>query len=238
MASQLSAIGRLPVWQAAAVSVVVMGLMTAGWYTTYYEEAAKNLETAKGKLDAAEQELERMQKKLENYEQEMRELAAAEEEIQQIIRNLPKGIEGVDHLMKPFQQQARLVGFDVRSWAPGGEQKFDYYAKTPIEIHAEGSWHQAAEFFRKISEMDQVVNIEEVRMNTLNRKKKGEGEAAGELRLKVDFTVATFRFLEIERVASSSGSRRAEAKEEAAPAAGGAEPAKGAAPAPAAGGGH
>ena len=151
MASQLSSIGRLPVWQAVAGSVVLVGLLTAGWYTSYYEEAAKNLDSAKTRLKTAEDELARMQKKLENYEQEMRELAEAEEEIQQIIRNLPKGVEAVDHLMKPFQQQARLVGFEVQSWAPGGEQKFDYYAKTPIEIHAEGSWHQTAEFFRKIS---------------------------------------------------------------------------------------
>ena len=232
MASQLSSIGQLPVWQAAAGSIVLAGLLTAGWYTGYYEEAAKNLDSAKTKLQAAEDELGRMQKKLENYEQEMRELAEAEEEIQQIIRNLPKGVEAVDHLMKPFQQQARLVGFEVQSWAPGGEQKFDYYAKTPIEIHAEGSWHQAAEFFRKISEMDQVVNVEEVRMNVVGRATQTAEEIANaEVRLKVDFTVATFRFLEIAQAASAKSSRRAGGE------GGGAGPAGGQAPAPAGGGG-
>lgn len=207
MALQLSHIGRLAIWKAAAVCVVIVGVGGAFWYTTYYEEASKNLQSAKTKLSAAETELDRMQKKLENYEQEMRELAEAEEEIQRIMRELPKGIEAVDHLMKPFQQQARLVGFDVRSWAPGGEQKFDYYAKTPIEIHARGSWHQTAEFFRKIAEMNQVVNIEEVRMSA-ERAKQDDGEGGGEVRLKVDFTVATFRFLELASAAAGPSTRR------------------------------
>ena len=230
MASQLSSIGRLPVWQAVAGSVVLVGLLTAGWYTSYYEEAAKNLDNAKQKLDAAETELERMQKKLENYEQEMRELAEAEEEIQQIIQKLPTEPEAVDHLMKTLQQTARLVGFEVRSWSPGGEQKFDYYAKTPVEIHAEGTWHQTAEFFRRISELEQVVNVEEVRMNLTGQK---SSEAGGEVRLKVDFTVATFRFVQLAQASSQSSSRRSGGGEGGE---GGEAPAP--APAPAGGGGH
>lgn len=205
MASPLTSIGKAPVWQIVAGGVLASALITAGWFFLYYEEASQQNEQAKVALDSANAELETMQKKQANYEQERQKLQEAEEEIAQMIREIPSTKATVDHLMKPFQRQARLVGFEIESWAPGAEQRFDYYAKTPVEIHASGTWHQAAEFFRKVSEMTQVVNIEEVRLKS-GAQQRGPGDTA--VYLTVDFTAASFRFLPEAAGATQPASRR------------------------------
>lgn len=222
MASPLSSFGKAPIWQIAIAGVLSAGLVSAAWYFLYYEEAAQNLENAKVQLDAANAEKARMEKELENYEQRRMKIAEQEAEMAELIRSIPSTEATVDHLMKPFQRQARLVGFEIDSWAPGAEQRFDYYAKTPVEIHASGTWHEAAEFFRKVSEMEQVVNIEEVRMNVDNSA-RGEGETA--VHLRIDFSAASFRFLPQATAVAAPATRR-----QAGDAAGGAAPA-GAAPA-------
>ena len=190
MASPLTNIGRAPVWQVLAGGVLLCGVVAASWYFLYYEEAAQQLELAKTQHAAAETELKRVQTEFENFEQRRRELAEKEAQIAAELEELPSTEATVDHLMKPFQRQARLVGLELESWAPGAEQRFDYYSKTPIEIHASGTWHQTAEFFRKISEMPQKVGVEELRLQLVGGK---EGQPRDLLR--VDFTAASFRFL-------------------------------------------
>jgi Tfp pilus assembly protein PilO len=92
--------------------------------------------------------------------------------------------------MRKFQQQGRLVGVSIENWTPSGEQKLDFYAKMPVDITAQGTWLQFGEFFRRISEMEQIVNIEGVGMKTESSKDDAS------LTLTVRFMASTFRFLD------------------------------------------
>ena len=92
--------------------------------------------------------------------------------------------------MSTFQREARGVGLAIEAWTPQGEQFHDFYAKIPVEVTALGSWHEVGEFFRRVAEMKQIVNIEDVQM-----KLGKEFDDTGFPQIEVDFTASTFRLL-------------------------------------------
>jgi type IV pilus assembly protein PilO len=187
--SQIESVGKLPVWQSVLVGVLGLGLLSVGFYFSYYEEAAQSLERVKVRLAAEKTELKRVEEQLANFQERLKKAQEDEARIQELLQQLPRTRATVDHLMKDFQRQARLVGLDLKSWEPGGEAQLDYYAKQPVSIVATGTWHQAAEFFRRVSELKQYVNIEEVQM-------KSQPKDGNKRNLSMQFRMAAFRVLD------------------------------------------
>jgi type IV pilus assembly protein PilO len=188
----------------AVAFVVGSGLLGAGWYSLYYSDAVADTEAAENGLAKAKTELTTMEEKLANFETEMEQAAAAEKEIEAAKSILPMSDATVDHLMRKVSQQTRLVGLKVEKWSPTGEKRLDFYAKLPVKIEATGTWHQAGEFFRRVGELQQIVNIEEVKLKA----GKDSGESVHRS-LEIDFVASTFRFLgEGERGAPDEGKRR------------------------------
>lgn len=189
MAKGLEAITSLPPWQLGVAFVVGSGLLGAGWYVLYYQDALDQRVAAENGLAKAKEELARMDAELANFEQKMAKAAEDEKKIEAAKSVLPLTDATIDHLMREFQQQARLVGLSMERWTPAGEKKLDFYAKMPVKIESTGTWHQAGEFFRRVSELQQIVTIEDVSFKTV---KQVEGSHR---MLEVDFTASTFRFL-------------------------------------------
>jgi type IV pilus assembly protein PilO len=189
MANQLDELATRPKWQLAALWAVIAALIGGGWYYLYFEDALKDNEQAAKNVEKQSKELARMKERLANFEQEMAEAKAMEQELEEKKRKLPLSSATIDHLMRKFQQQGRLVGVSIENWTPSAEQKLDFYAKMPVDITAQGTWLQFGEFFRRISEMEQIVNIEGVSMGL----DKSAEEVVG---LDVRFMASTFRFLD------------------------------------------
>jgi Tfp pilus assembly protein PilO len=203
MASRIDAITKLPPWQLALLFLGVAGLLGVGWYQLFYVEAVETREAGERGLEKAQAELAAMEEKKANFEQEMQAAAQVEKELEAKRAVLPESDATVDHLMRKFQQQARLVGLNVEKWNPQGESKLDFYAKLPIAIEATGTWHQVGEFFRRVSELQQIVNVEEVSLEV------GKDFDGTHPLLDVEFVAATFRYLpESERGPSDDKARR------------------------------
>ena len=201
MASQLDDLATRPKWQLAIIWALISGLIGVGWYYMYFEDAIKDNEQAAADVKKQSAELARMKERLANFEQEMAQAKAMEQELEEKKRKLPLSSATIDHLMRKFQQQGRLVGVSIENWTPSPEQKLDFYAKMPVDITARGSWLQFGEFFRRVSEMEQIVNIEGVGMEL--------DKTADEDRIVLDvrFMASTFRFLDESERSKSVGSQ-------------------------------
>lgn len=201
MADRLEILTKTPKWQIAVGWVAVAALLGAGWYFLYYSDAVASRQQAEGALTQAQARLAKMQKELELFEQRMAKEDELEREIEERKRQLPLSAATIDHLMRQFQQQGRLVGVDVANWRPGSEERRDFYAKMPVEVSATGTWHEMGEFFRRVSEMEKIVNIEEVSM----ARGRGGDQDADPRTLEVTFKASTFRFLEQQPAATGGG---------------------------------
>jgi type IV pilus assembly protein PilO len=203
--STLDQLDKYPGWQLLLAWLLGGALVLGGWYFLYFSDIQAEQAKAETNRVKAAAELEAAKDNLSNYEQRVKEQAARDKELKRKLEIVPVDSSTIDHLMSTFQREARGVGLGIERWSPKPEERHDFYAKIPVEVSATGSWHEVAEFFRRVAEMKQIVNIEQVKMKL----GKDFGDNGFPL-LSIDFIASTFRLLtdEERRGAGEDGSRR------------------------------
>lgn len=188
--SALDQLDKYPAWQLALAWLLGGALVVGGWYFLYFSDVVLEKTRAEAGVTKANADLQTAKDNLANYEERVKEQAALDRELKKTLEVVPVDSSTIDHLMSTFQREARGVGLGIEAWTPQSEQFFDFYAKIPVKVKAVGSWHEVGEFFRRVSEMKQIVNIEEVKM-----KIGKDFDDSGFPLLEVDFMVSTFRLL-------------------------------------------
>lgn len=103
---------------------------------------------------------------------------------------LPEGKE-IPELIGEISERGRKVGLEISKFNPLGESYSttnSFVAEVPISLAVEGSFHDVAIFFDKLSHMDRIVHIKNIDMTI-------EDEEAGRTKLLVEGSAITFRFL-------------------------------------------
>ncbi len=188
--SQLDKLAEVPAWQLALGWVAGAALVGLGWYFVYYSEAQLANKQANDALAKAKTDVGSAQQQLANYEQRVKEQAEKDKGLKKMLEVVPVDSATIDHLMGTFQREAQGVGLELVRWIPQPEEREDTYAKIPVEVTALGTWHEMGEFFRRVSEMKQVVNIE-----TIEMKLDKAFDTTGFPLMKIDFVASTFRLL-------------------------------------------
>jgi type IV pilus assembly protein PilO len=188
--SALDQLDKYPAWQLALAWLLGGALVVGGWYFLYFSDIVAEKATAEAGVTKAEADLQTAKDNLANYEERVKEQAALDRELKKTLEVVPVDSSTIDHLMSTFQREARGVGLGIEAWSPQPEQFFDFYAKIPVEVTAVGTWNEIGEFFRRVSEMTQIVNVEEVKM-----KLGKDFDTSGFPLIEVDFVASTFRLL-------------------------------------------
>jgi type IV pilus assembly protein PilO len=103
---------------------------------------------------------------------------------------LPAGKE-IPDLIGEISERGRKVGLEISKFNPLGETMSadnEFVAEVPIQLAVEGSYHDIAIFFDKLSRMDRIVHIKNIDMEI-------EEEESNRTRLLVEGSAITFRFL-------------------------------------------
>lgn len=207
MASALDPFERLPVWQRLLVFLAGVVIVALAWFFVFYRDAVEAAEAASTALSRSKAELASIEDKKANFLARQQQQNEVQAEIRKKVEVLPMSTATVENLMQTFQQQARLVGFTIESWAPEPEQREDYYARLPIKVKASGTWAQAGEFFRRVAELGRLVSIEAVQLKLASTRLSASDNAAP--RLEVVFQAATYRMLsEAERAQQAEAATR------------------------------
>ena len=159
-------------------------------------------------LDAQSQQLQQIDKQLADardvtkhinkYRQDMKD---AEGEFM-LTRNALPEKEEVPLLLRTISQFGHDVGLDFLLFEPKEEIVKDFYAELPVSIHVIGNYHNAVMFFDKISNLNRVVNIRDIKMapskdNT--RGKQPNAKSAPSIdrhELTTTCTAVTYKFIE------------------------------------------
>jgi len=191
MASTLDNLAAISTPKLVAAWIGGSALIGAGWWFIYFQDAQAARIQSEAGLVKAQADLEEVKKKVETFEEQLAQAAKDQQEVEANKRVLPLSSATVDHLMRKFQQQGRLVGLEVLNWKPGAEERADFYARLPVEINATATWHQVGEFFRRVSEFEQIVSIERFEF-TLGTAPPGATFPP----LGIRFTASTFRYID------------------------------------------
>jgi Tfp pilus assembly protein PilO len=157
-----------PWFYGAGGAVVIAGIVIAGGY--YFKFQKMN-----DQIDRQEQSLRDLQEKIREGEaaqaqlpQFMEEVERLQLELDKLLRILPPKRKTEDLLRRirnlTEQGDFLLVRFDPRSVAT----QDDFYSAWPIQIELEGTYHNLALFFDRISRFSRIINVDNLRIDPKN----------------------------------------------------------------------
>lgn len=113
------------------------------------------------------------------------ELAEVEARLAVLREKLPTERE-TPALYRALNVAAGESGLGVSLFQPRAPEPRDYVNEIPISIVAEGSYHQLAKFFERVSRLPRVVTVSTFKV---------AGQPKSRNTLKADLTLATFTYL-------------------------------------------
>jgi len=163
---------------------VLVGLMYV--FTIYYPSMSElgSLKSNKENLKRQKAQVEARVANKETFDQELERLT---KELSIALSELPSDRE-IPGLLKGISQLGKKVGLEVRRFSPLPEERREYVAEVPVELEVEGSFHEVAMFFDRLSKMNRIVYVQDIEMGRAV-------ERGGKVSLTVAGKAVTFRFL-------------------------------------------
>jgi type IV pilus assembly protein PilO len=171
-----------------AVTLAVALVLFGGYYQFFYADIADAIdaaETAKVALTTEREGYERRRIEYLAYRNELKQL---QEEQRDLLRVLPHGDE-LPIFLSDIQLQGELAGLEVQNVTPDGEIPEDLYVKIPVKVEVKGGFHNMTKFFKSLSELRRIVNVEDLSFAP----ESNEGKDPNTTRLRARFIAVTYR---------------------------------------------
>lgn len=145
------------------------------------ETSISELEREIEKGRAAKADLPRLEEDIRNYEVELDRLK----------KILPTSRE-TDALLKRLKQLTERGNFSLIQFTPGEFVNREFYNEWPIRVSLQGTFHELALFFDRLSKFSRIINVTELAISPAQR---GRGASAG-YTISAQFTQRTFIYKE------------------------------------------
>ena len=176
---------KTPVKIAATAGVVALILgVYGGLFYLDVEDQIKGARTHQEQLKGEKDNYEKRKREYQAYRNELTQLQLEQREL---LKALPKKAE-IPTFLSNLQEQAELAGLEIVSLNIEAENPMELYIRIPVRIEVRGSYHSITKFFKNLSELPRIVNVEDL---TLSVEKVELGVSP---RMRAKFVAATFRY--------------------------------------------
>ena len=141
------------------VFMVVLG----GWYYLFLGPKNKELSRLESKYVAESRKLEGYKLKARAYKKWERKMASVEEMFHAATDALPDKRE-LPALLKGISLAGSRAGLEFLLFQPDPEVDRDFYKEIPISLKVQGHYHQMAEFFIQVAQLNRIVSIKNLTM--------------------------------------------------------------------------
>jgi Tfp pilus assembly protein PilO len=137
------------------------------------------LQPLRDDYDRAEVELAGLQSKIQEGRAAKAELPKFREEVRQLELELDKLLRilparrNTPDLMRRIRSLAEQGDFALKKFNPGTLSDKEFFSEWPISVDLEGSYHNLALFFDRISRFSRIINIEDLEIKGLPPKAGG-----------------------------------------------------------------
>jgi type IV pilus assembly protein PilO len=175
--------------KAAITAVLLVGLCGL-YYLLFYTDLSGEIATATQGQNQLKTEKDSYEKRKREYVAYRDELRKLQEEQRELLKALPKKAE-IPSFISSVQEQAELSGLEVLSMNIEPEAPEELYVRIPVRMEVRGNYHSLTKFFKNVSELRRIVNIENF---ALMVDRQEESNAPPKMRAR--FVAATFRYSE------------------------------------------
>jgi len=146
-----------------AFGIALAGAVHYAWLRGLNEE----IRVKRTELAGLQQEIQKgraAERKLAQFREEIKRL---ELDLAKLLQILPSK-RNTEDLIKRIETLTRQGDFTLRKFTPGDFINKDFYSEWPIDIQLEGTYHNLALFFDRMSRFSRIINVEEMKMSGSN----------------------------------------------------------------------
>lgn len=175
-------------WYFSAIAGVVVGalIVAVSYYLVFTD--------IEGQIAGTRGELEALQKKIDEGRAAERSLAQFREEVNRLQLDLDKLLRvlptrmNTEDLLRRLRTLTEQGDFKLLRFSPGNRSQKQFYYEWPIQIILDGTYHNLALFFDRISRFSRIINIENLRVTA----KAGDPVRT----IGATFTMKTFLYID------------------------------------------
>lgn len=162
-----------PAVQIAIILAVGAGLWALTEYVWPQPALREQVTLLEGEVAALEMQAEPLRPFREDLGPLLAENAQLELQLQNLQRIVPNEKE-VDNFVRLVEAEALSVGIEVRRFTAQPVTQQDFYVEVPFEVEMDGPFYDVMQFYDRLSRMERIVNVSELRMGGV-LSKKGAG---------------------------------------------------------------
>jgi type IV pilus assembly protein PilO len=189
----------------AGILIVLGGLylktfLLPGW------ETLSDLKIQQDKLSKELIESRAITRDLQIYQEQVKKM---NEEFKEALKQLPNEKE-IPEILKNISSLGKEAQLEFVLFKPKPEENQQFYAKVPIELILNGTYHNTGLFFDKVSKLQRIINVVDF---NISRAKEGARprEGADEVLVRTSCMVNTYRFIE-QKVEEKKSEKKVEKK--------------------------
>jgi Tfp pilus assembly protein PilO len=159
-----------PWYFGAIIGVLLAGGIFWGMHRLVFEDLQKQIVSSTSELERLKEKV-RQGKMAENRLPQFREEAQRlETELQRLLRILPTARQ-TDELIKKVKSLTERAAFRLLTFQPGAFTKRDFLSEWPITVNMEGTYHELALFFDRLSRFSRIINVDSLTVNATSAKR-------------------------------------------------------------------
>ena len=168
------------------LGVLVVAVLGYAGYSLQIEDMLATQERQEGRLTGLRNEIvrgEAAQARLPEFRAEVENLEA---ELVKLLEILPPHRD-VQTVLRRFRAIAEQGDFALNRFAPSVEVERDFYNEWPITVEVQGTYHNLAGFFDRMSRFSRIFNVDKLRID-----ERGQGSHS----IQANFVAKTFVYKE------------------------------------------
>jgi len=145
------------------IGIILAGAVHYAWFRGLNAQ----IKTKRADLESLHQEIQKglaAERKLPQFREEVRRL---ELELSKLLQVLPSK-RNTEELIKRIETLTRQGDFTLKKFTPGEFVAKEFYSEWPIDIQLDGTYHNLALFFDRMSRFSRIINVEDLRVTVLD----------------------------------------------------------------------
>lgn len=179
----------------AGVLVLIIGLSV--WFLMWPKY--DNIGRLEKQLAQVQEQLAKAKKNAAQLNDWRNKMKQKEAQYKTVMRALPEN-EEIPSLLAGISQAGKDAGLEFLLFQPKPESAKDFYAEIPVDISVSGTYHEAALFFDKVSNLPRIVNIRDIKMSPQSKQDESND-------LVTTCQAVTYKFIESTGPQNKSGKR-------------------------------
>lgn len=153
-----------PLWMLIVVAVVLAALITGGGYYLKIRKMNDEIERQGTRIAELEDQIRRGEAAKAQLPQLQEKVAKLEQQLDRLLEILPDR-RNVHILLNQFRALAERGDFNLLRVTPGREIEQEYFNEWPITLTLEGTYHNLAKFFDRMSRFKRIINVDGLRIS-------------------------------------------------------------------------